>query len=131
MTRSTPPVLPRDAVRHTAAAALSPAATRRQNLYCWLVLLGTLDVILTTIVLHFGGAEINPIAAAMVRLAGHWGLIALKFPMVIVVVVICEFIAARRESLSNRLASWGVGISTVPLVLAAVQLTAHAANQPH
>ncbi|MBX3356849.1 MAG: hypothetical protein KF745_00320 [Phycisphaeraceae bacterium] len=96
--------------------------------YVWLVLVGALDVILTWIVLFFGGSEVNPIAERALAVAGHWGLIGLKFTVVCVVVLICEYIAMHRPALSRRVAVVGVAISSIPIVMALAQLTAHMAG---
>lgn len=108
------------------AAAARPSVAH-PDAYCWLVFFGALDVICTWIVLQVGGAEVNPLADTLISVGGHWGLIALKFTMAAVVIVICEHIAPRRPRASRRLADGAVAISTVPVALAMAQLAMHVA----
>lgn len=115
-------------VEHTRRAfAPGSRAVAYPDAYTWLVLLGALDVICTRIVLQAGGVEVNPIAARMIGLAGHWGLIALKFAMIALVIVICEHVARRRPALSRRLAVGAVAVSAAPVVLALLLLARGAA----
>ena len=59
--------------------------------YCWYILAGAVDIMLTHLILErFGGWEVNRIADRLIQMMGLWGLILLKFSTVIVVVVICE-----------------------------------------
>lgn len=84
--------------------------------YCWLVLVGTLDILITYLILRLGGTEANPIARLSLDLLGHWGLILVKFPSLIVVVGICEWLAVRRATLGKRVADWSVAVSCFPVV---------------
>jgi uncharacterized membrane protein len=113
--------MPEDDARKTRLSVAHPDA------YCWLVFVGALDVICTWIVLHFGGAEVNPLAQRLIGIGGHWGLIALKFTMIALVIVICEHIAPRRPRASRRLAYAAVAISSVPVALGIAQLAMHVA----
>jgi hypothetical protein len=105
-----------------------PRTVAHPDAYTWLVLLGALDVVCTRIVLQVGGVELNPIAARMISLAGHWGLIALKFTMMALVIVICEHLARRRPALSRRVAVGAVAVSAAPVVIALMLLARHAAR---
>jgi hypothetical protein len=88
------------------------------NHYTWFVLVSALDVMLTWIVLYFGGREANVIALAMLRRFGLPGLIVLKFGMVSFVVVLCEFIGRRNHRAGLRLIGISTAITCAPVLLA-------------
>jgi hypothetical protein len=98
------------------------------NHYTWYVLVSSLDLIMTnTVMHHFGAREVNTIADMAIRHFGFWGLIALKFATVVLVVFICEHVGRKRPLLGKKIASWAVAISAVPVVVAVVQVVLHAA----
>src|SRR5262245_4089370 len=73
--------------------------------YSWYVLASALDVMVTvTVLVHLGAREVNTIARWTIDHSGTWGLIALKFLSVIVVIVICEHIGRRRATIGRSLA---------------------------
>jgi len=91
--------------------------------YSWLVFLAAMDVMLTLLIIHgLGGSEANPIALWVLNTGGPRGMIVFKFAAIVLVVLICEFIGRRRFELGRRLARVGVGISAIPIVVAALQL---------
>lgn len=92
------------------------------QLYVWLVLVSSLDVIFTTIILYLGGHEVNPVADALLDRWGLFGLIGLKFVAISVAIVICEWIGRMRYTTGRRLAEWAIAISVIPVVVAASQL---------
>lgn len=93
--------------------------------YCWYILAGAVDIMLTYIILErFDGSEVNQIANHMIKLAGLWGLILLKFSTVIVVVLICEYVGRRRRRLGKAVAIWAIAMSALPVGIGLLQLGA-------
>jgi hypothetical protein len=96
------------------------------NHYAWYILVSSLDLIMTnTVMHHFGAIEVNTIADTAIRHLGFWGLIGLKFATVVLVVYICEHVGRKRPSLGEKIASWAVAISAIPVVVAAAQIVLH------
>ena len=85
------------------------------NLYMWLVFVSALDVIMTRVILFFGGTEINPIADFIIANWGRLGMSIFKFIIVAFVIIVCEFISRRNMIASRRLAVTSIAISTVPV----------------
>jgi hypothetical protein len=102
--------VPALALRVCAGDRLSSLASllRRRGtyaqLYRWLVLLALLDILFTTIVLSFGGAEANALARAVIDLAGLPGMIFLKIVSVTTVLAVCEVVGRRRHCTGRLLA---------------------------
>jgi hypothetical protein len=92
------------------------------NHYTWFVLVSALDVMLTWVVLHFGGREANVVALAMLRRFGLPGLVVLKFGIVSFVVVLCEIIGRRNHRAGLRLIEIGTAITCLPVLLAFLML---------
>lgn len=92
------------------------------NGYLWLVLAGSLDVIMTHLMLNLGAVEVNVIADAALRTAGLWGLIALKFSMVACVLAICEYVGRRRPQTARSLVGAGVALNFFPVAASLAQL---------
>jgi uncharacterized membrane protein len=88
------------------------------NLYTWFVFLSALDVMFTWIVLHFGGIEANQLANWFFRQWGLWGMIVLKFSVVVFVLILCEFMARRDRATARRIAIWGVVLNALPVITA-------------
>lgn len=102
---------------------------RYQNAYVWFVLFSTLDVVLTWHILErHGGSEINPVADLLIRHWGFIGAVGLKYALVLVVIIVCEWIARRRERTGRRLAWLAVAISLVPPIWSFTLLVVHAAK---
>lgn len=100
-----------------------PAPVRYPEQYVWLVLVGSLDIMLTSVILtHLGGREANPIAQWFIERLDIWGLILLKFATLIVVILICERIGAERPALGKRVAEWAIAISCFPVAFGCVLL---------
>ena len=98
------------------ASVLFPGA------YTWLVLAGSLDVIMTYVMLTLGAIEVNAIADRALAAAGLWGLIALKFTVIAAVLWICEYIGRRRLSTARSLVQAGVALNFLPVVFSFAQL---------
>lgn len=93
-----------------------------ENHYTWFILVSTLDVMFTWIVLHAGGREANALAAAVLNRFGLGGMVVFKFALVIFVIVLCEIIGRRSRSAGRKLATWAVGLTCVPLIIAVMLL---------
>jgi hypothetical protein len=87
------------------------------NAYLWLVLVSALDLMLTWVILHFGGREGNALAAAVIERFGLIGLIAFKFAIVILVIVLCEWAGRRKPKAGLRLAVISIAITCIPILL--------------
>ncbi|MCW5765997.1 MAG: hypothetical protein KIT68_08485 [Phycisphaeraceae bacterium] len=94
--------------------------------YCWFLLAGALDVVITWVVLHFGGDEVNPIAYGALQIGGVWGLVLLKFTTAAIVIAVCEVLAVRHPLRARWLATVAVGIAFMPPTLGAAQIAGHA-----
>ncbi len=95
------------------------------NCYVWYVFFAALDVMLTWVILHLGGHEINIVAD---RVIARWdlpGLAVFKFGLVAVVVCICEVVGRRRAGLGRTLATWAVALAAVPVAVGLIQLILH------
>jgi short subunit fatty acids transporter len=91
--------------------------------YCWYLLVCVLDLVLTNTMLHhFGGIEVNGIAARIIDSGGFWGLIAFKMATAILVISICEHVGRVRLATARRVAEWAIAISAIPSVLSLTQL---------
>lgn len=106
-------------------AFLSAPPMRYQRGYLWLVLLSAVDVIFTWHILRRGGTELNPIARLVID---HWelpGAIALKFALVLFVIVACEIVGRKRDRLGRTLIVTAIGISAIPVTWSLVLLATH------
>ena len=88
---------------------------RHQNAYTWFVFLSAMDLMLTWIILHYDGREVNPLADWIVARMDLWGLVAFKFSLVSLVVVLCETIGRHRPALGRFVARFAVVITAVPV----------------
>lgn len=88
---------------------------RHQNAYAWFVFLSAMDLMLTWIILHSNGREVNPVADWVVTTLDLWGLVGFKFSLVVLVVVLCEMIGPHRPALAQFVAYFAVIITAVPV----------------
>jgi type II secretory pathway component PulF len=102
----------------------TPAQTGRlhalyPNIYCWFLLFSSLDIMLTHTILGrfgaFGGRELNSIADYVIKVAGLWGAIGLKFVTCAIAIGILEYIGRRRPALGQRLARLMLILSIFPV----------------
>lgn len=100
------------AMRRTTTPALY------ENAYSWLVFLAALDIMLTWVVLWYGGNEENVLAASVLDHFGLGGMVLFKFILVIVVILLCEVIGRRSRSAGRMLVRFGIALTTFPVVLA-------------
>lgn len=120
------------------------------NAYAWFVLLSSLDVLLTYLILHplfsspqvygagagavntpeqsiryiEGGQEVNALADWVIREHDVPGMVIYKFSLVALIIVVCEVVGRRRGGTGRRLAEWSVAITSIPVVVALIQLGA-------
>ena len=98
---------------------------RYPNLYAWLVLVSSLDVMLTWTILHVGGLEANPLARAIVERFGLPGMVLFKMAIVVLAIVIGEEIGRRDVALGRRYVCYAIALSATPVVLALLLLARH------
>jgi hypothetical protein len=104
----------------------SPPGVLFPYTYLALIFVSALDVIFTYVVLLIGGVEVNPIANAVLHGPAEFdGLIAFKFAVVGLVVLLCEFIGRHAVETARRLSRWGVAISSFPVVWSSLLLIQH------
>lgn len=106
-------------------AFLSAPPMRYQGGYLWLILLSALDVIFTWHILRRGGTELNPVARLVID---HWelpGAIALKFALVLFVIVACEIVGRKRDRLGRALIVTAIGIAAIPVTWSLALLASH------
>ena len=97
------------------------------RMYSGYIALATLDVLLTTYILHNGGREANPVAAWVIEQGDVTAMAFFKYATVFVVLISCEWIAASNFDTGRRVARGAIALSVVPIVmamLAIVQLSA-------
>ena len=100
---------------------MTSAPVRYPNHYCWLVLVGMLDVMLTAFLLtHLEGREANPLAQWFIDRLDVWGLILLKVVTLVVFIGACEAVGARKPETGRKLAEYAIVISAFPVILALV-----------
>jgi hypothetical protein len=106
------------------------------NPYVWMLFFSTMDVILTALILRYGGEpsgphrvdadlEINPVARLVIESWGMPGASAFKFALVMLVVVLCEVIGRKQPGTGRRLAWLAVVISAFPVVWSLLLLFSH------
>lgn len=103
-----------------------PGLWRRQvlypDLYTWFVFVSALDVMMTWLVLYFGGSEVNLFADYIIERYGPGGVVLFKFSPVVFVIVICELVGRHRLDMGRRLASWAIAFPAAAVAFACVQL---------
>jgi hypothetical protein len=108
---------------------------RYPNAYVWFVFLAALDVILTYLILHpvlfsrgadmteSRGIEANALADWIIERWDVPGMVAFKFVLVVLVVLLCEVIGRRKDETGRRIAEWAVAITSIPVVVALIQMS--------
>lgn len=90
---------------------------RYQNAYVWLVLVASLDVVLTMLVLFvWRGYEVNPIAAMVIETMGIGWAIGFKYALVVLVIVICESLGRRDDRYGWWLSMLAILLNLIPVV---------------
>ncbi len=103
-----------------------PPPLRYPTAYLVFVIVSAWDLIYTWLILSMGGHEVNPIARAVLNYHDYGGMVAFKFTLVALVVVLCEVIGRRNEQTGRRLAIWAAGVTCLPVAFAMAQLLAGA-----
>jgi hypothetical protein len=93
------------------------------NLYAWLVIASSLDVLLTSVILHIGGGEANPVAARIIRHFDIPGMTIYKFLIVSFFILICETVGRLSPRAGKRLAIASIVITCVPVMVALVLIS--------
>jgi hypothetical protein len=90
------------------------------GIYIWYVFFASLDVMLTWVILHMSGSEVNPIARWVIDHYDLAGMVIYKFLLVFFVVSVCEYVGRiqNKARLSHRLAEISVAITALPVVIA-------------
>ncbi len=101
---------------------------RYPDLYSWLVFLSALDLIFTHLVIYYGGREVNMVAAHVMEAWGFSGMVAYKFALVLLIIILCEEIGRRHDRYGKLLGAIGVGLTSVPVCIAVVMLMARSHN---
>ena len=104
----------------------APRALRYQNHYVWFVFISAMDIMLTWVILFFGGREANRVADFIINRLGLPGLVLFKFAIGVFVVLLCEIAGRRRHSAGKSLAEWAIAITCIPVAAALYQLLRHA-----
>mgnify|MGYP001165591726 FL=1 len=97
------------------------------KLYPSLVVIATLDVLLTAVILDLlDGIELNPIAAWIIAAGGMVAASYFKFAIVAFTLWACEFVGRRNDRIGKRLIVYAVSLNCVPVTAAVAQLAAFA-----
>ncbi len=81
-----------------------------------LVLVSAADVLFTWAILSRGGEEVNPIARLVLDSWQLGGLVVYKYALIVLAIVLCETVGARREMLGRSVLHIGVLLTLVPVV---------------
>lgn len=93
-----------------------------EDLLKWFLLLSCLDILFTWVVLHMGGSEVNWIARLFLEHGDLYGLVAFKFTMVVLIILLCDFVGRRNDARGKFIAKAAVVITSFPVILASMQL---------
>jgi len=94
---------------------------RQPKAYLGYVGLSAMDALCTGAILALGGVEVNPIADAVLARFGFGGMVAFKFALVALVIVCCEQIIRHRPRTARAVMGLAIGITAVPITVAAVE----------
>ncbi len=92
------------------------------NAYAWFIVAAALDVVVTWMILHAGGSELNALADWVIRRFDIAGVVSYKFLLVALVLVICEVVGRRNARRGLLLACWAVALTVFPVVVGLVHL---------
>jgi hypothetical protein len=95
--------------------------------YRWVILFAALDVICTWIILALGGSELNLLARKVIEAGGLPAMLAYKFALIALVLVICEHIGRLREDTGRRLARAAILLNAFPVLVGMSHLGLRAA----
>ena len=104
---------------------MRPGSVSYPNHYAWYVLAGTLDILVTYVIIeHLDGGEVNRLARQLLERYGWVGMVALKYATIVLVGAICEAVGRRNLALGRRLAITAIAISALPVGLGLLQVWA-------
>jgi hypothetical protein len=116
-------------MKHTLTSATTRSCPRAgfeavlyPNCYVWFVFLSALDLMLTWVVLYWGGREVNGLANYFFLQWQLPGMVAYKFGLVMFILCVCEIVGHHKDQLGRSLVEWAVAITSVPVALAFAQL---------
>jgi hypothetical protein len=90
--------------------------------YVWYIFLSALDLMLTWVVLHLEGQELNVVAAWVIHRYDLRGLVVFKFVLVVTVILICEIVGRRNDRAGRILAIVAAGVTAIPVCLSLTEL---------
>lgn len=93
------------------------------NIYAWLVIASSLDVLLTSVILHIGGGEANPLAARIIHHFDIPGMTIYKFLLVSFFIIVCETVGRLAPRSGRRLAIVSIVITCVPVTVALILIS--------
>jgi hypothetical protein len=103
----------------------APSHARQIDWYTWLAFIALCDFVCTSVVLHLGGAEINPLAALVLDQSGLGGMFIYRVLVVVTVLMLCEWLWLRRATYARFAVLTSLMVSIPPVVFAVVQLGNH------
>ena len=103
-------------------------AARYPQAYVWFVFISSLDVMLTWIILHLGGREVNFLANYVLQRWELIGVVVYKFALVSLIVCICEVVGHSRPQTGRALARFAVLITLLPVIIALTHIAAVRGN---
>ena len=95
---------------------------RYPQAYVWFIFVSAMDLMMTWIVLYFGGQEVNVLADYILDRWALTGMVVYKFSLVVFVIFLCEVIGHYRPRLGRRLSIFAVFITLVPVIIAFTHL---------
>ncbi|MEM9282977.1 MAG: DUF5658 family protein, partial [Verrucomicrobiota bacterium] len=98
-----------------AMRKLSITRPRISFLYGGILLAGSIDLLLTTIILGLGGQEVNPLANSVLQAHGLVGLVVFKNFMMGLVILGCDLVASHDRRVARKLAVALIAIHAAPL----------------
>lgn len=93
--------------------------------YLLFVLASAMDIVLTWSILEAGGRELNPIAEVVINHHGLTGMVAYKFALVVLVVILCESIGRLKVSKGRGLAWFCVLLTSTVVVWSLTLIMIH------
>lgn len=112
-----PRTMPKELPPPMRRVGREPGHVLYPRLYTWVVFLASMDIIMTWVILHMGGSEVNALAATVIERWGLVGMIVLKFVSIIAVVLISEFVGRRKHTTGRWLVMATIVISVLPVTL--------------
>ncbi len=120
------PVREPEATSHqTIRLGKDPAHARQVDWYAWLVVVAIFDAVCTSIILHLGGYEANPLAAAVIHRGGILGMAIYRVAIVATILVLCEWLWNRSPAHARMAILTSLIISVPPVAIGLAQIAVH------